>query len=205
DQLLITHRNRSPTRRPQRIKYQKVSNRFRHAQARRCRSRIRELVRKAMPLFKRAHDRRTTLSLHRHHARPLTSDPTQLLHLVECFPHSDQTGTAARGVNNYIGQAPLQLLRELVSKRLLSFDAIGFFQCRDVEPTFLFLSSSDLSAAVSDQAIHQGHVSASLLTLDHVCAWCIARHEDVRLESRTSSIGRQCAGSISGGWNCQFP
>src|SRR5215217_9310730 len=113
-----------------------------------------------MPFFKRTHDWSAALGLHRHHSRPLTSDPTHAFHLVEGFPHSDQTGTAARGVDNYIGQPPLHLLRELVPKRLLSFDAIGFFQCRDVEPPLLFLSPSNFRAAVSNQSIHQGHMSA---------------------------------------------
>src|SRR5205085_5343225 len=127
-----------------------VANRFWHAQAGSRGVRILKFIRETLPGFKRADDWRATRSLDGHHARPRWSDPTHLLHLIEGFPHPNQSGTAAGWINDHVRQMPIELLGQLVTHRLLAFDPIRLFQSRNVEPAFSFFSPPDFGATVSD-------------------------------------------------------
>ena len=77
--------------------------------------------------LERANDWRAAGRLNREHPRPLVADPAELFHLVERFPHCDEAGAAARGIKNYVGQLPMELLGQFVSECLLTLDAIRLF------------------------------------------------------------------------------
>ena len=100
--------------------------------------------------FERANDRRATGSLHREHARPVFPDPAECFHFVERFPHPDETSAAAGRIKNYIGQLPVQLLRQFVTERLFSFDPIRLFERGHVEPPFICFAAADFRGAIGD-------------------------------------------------------
>src|SRR5205085_6514672 len=131
-------------------------------------------------LLERAHDGRAPCGLNRHHARPLTPNPAQRLHLLERLPHADESGASARRVDDPVRQFPFELLGHLVAESLLALDAVRLLQSRNVEPAFGVLATSDLRAAVSYQTVEERDVRSCLLALDDVSARRIFRHEDVR-------------------------
>src|SRR5437660_11181224 len=52
--------------------------------------------------FERTDDWRTTGGLYREHARAFSANPAERLHFTKRFPHSDEPGSAAGGIKNYI-------------------------------------------------------------------------------------------------------
>src|SRR6516165_10262021 len=58
-------------------------------------------------------------SLHCNHPGAFFSQPADLLQLIERLPHSQHSGAAAGGVNDCVGQLPIELLGEFESHGFL--------------------------------------------------------------------------------------
>jgi len=89
------------------------------------------------------------------------------------------------------------LLRDLVAESFLPLDAVGFLECRHLEPTLRLFPPGNLGAAIGDETIHQSYVRASNLAFDHVGARRIAWHEEVGAESGVGAIGGESARGIA--------
>src|SRR6266566_8646620 len=157
--------------------------------------------RRAIAVFKRADDRRTTSGLHTKHARPFFPDPSEGLHFVERFPHSDEAGAATRGIQDHIGKLPVQLLGQFVAEGLLTLDAIRLFKRGHVEPTFSRFAPGNLSAAIVDETVDESNVRSELARLDDVRARSVARHENVRFETGSGGIGCERSAGVAGTGN----
>src|SRR5262249_4002333 len=92
-------------------------------------------------------NRGASFGLDRDHFWTVTTDPTHLPPLIKCFPHPDQAGSTAGGVENRVGKLPAKLFRELIAHCLLSFDPVRLLQRRHVKPSFSLLAFGDYSAA----------------------------------------------------------
>ncbi len=135
------------------------------------------------------------------HLGPLRSDPPQRLHLVECLPHPQQPDPAARRVNDRIRQLPPQLLRDLISHRLLAFHAKWFFQRRDVKPSLGLPALTNHPRAIADQPIDVRDLRSVAFALHAIRHRHVFRHEDMRLDPCRRAICRQCARRIPRGRN----
>jgi hypothetical protein len=71
-------------------------------------------------LFERSYDRRAAFRLYGDHLRPLLTNPAELLHLLEGFPHSDYADAAAGRIQYGIRQLPVELLSGLYFGRILA-------------------------------------------------------------------------------------
>ena len=54
--------------------------------------------------------------------------------LLEGLPHADHAGAAAGGIDDPVGERPVELFAELVGHRLLALDPIRLLQRRDIVP-----------------------------------------------------------------------
>ena len=120
------------------------------------------------------------------------------------FPHTDETGAAAGRIKNHVGQLPSELLSQLVTERLFSFDAIGFFERGHFEPAFAFFAAPDLGAAIGDETVDKCDVRAEFATFDDVRARSVARHENVCFETGARGISGERASRIPGAWNSEL-
>src|SRR5215469_11489849 len=73
-------------------------------------------------------NRRATLCLYGNHFGSLSTDPSQLLHLLEGLPHPDHPDAASGGIDDALWHPPPQLLGYLVAHGLFPFDAEWLFQ-----------------------------------------------------------------------------
>src|SRR5438874_5931494 len=113
--------------------------------------RVRELRGGVFSRFERTNDRRAALGLDREHPWPFLADPTEFLHFIERFPHPDKACSAPGGINNGVGQFPLQLLGQFVTERFLSLDSVWLFERRDIKP--ILFAPPDFSGAIGNQAV----------------------------------------------------
>src|SRR6202042_2671106 len=98
----------------------------------------------------------------------LGTNPPQRFHFFKRLPHAEQTNSTARGINNSLRDSPPQLLSDFVAHGFLAFDAIRFFGCADVEPSFLVPEAfgfqlSDSAGTVADQTVDEGDVRAVVI------------------------------------------
>ena len=63
----------------------------------------------------------------------LGGQPAQGLHFAEGFPDADEAGAAAGGVEQHVGQLPVELFGDFVAHRFLAFEAVRLLEGRDVE------------------------------------------------------------------------
>src|SRR5262249_27858794 len=112
--VLVAYGNRCATRLAHSVQNQEIANCTCYPQTRSIGMRVLLPGRGFFLLLPGAHHWRAASRLYDVHARPLTADPAKLLHLVKCFPHADESGTAARRVNDRIGQSTTELLEHLV-------------------------------------------------------------------------------------------
>src|SRR5207253_769340 len=103
------HTKRAAARFVEDAQDKKIAHCLRNTQTRSTGMCIRELTCMTFPCLKCTHDRRATGGLHRKHARTFFPNPTESLHLIERFPHADETGASASWIKNNIGQLPTQL------------------------------------------------------------------------------------------------
>src|SRR5215468_1772237 len=127
-----------------------------------------ELRRFVPTVIEGADDWRATGCLHAEHSRALRPDPSHLFHFVKGLPHADEARASARRIEDHVRQFPIKLLGQLVSHRLLAFDAIRLLQSRNVEPAFALFAAGHLGAAIGDQAVNQRDARAELLALDPI-------------------------------------
>src|SRR5881227_1241562 len=112
--------------------------------------RVRELRGGVFSRFERTNDRRAALGLDREHPWPFFADPTEFLHFIERFPHPDKAGPATGGINNDVGQFPIQLLGQFVTERFLSLDSVSLLERRDIKP--VVFAPPDLSSTIGNKA-----------------------------------------------------
>ncbi len=74
---------------------------------------------------------------------------------MECLPHADQAGAPSGGIKDDVGQAPLELLRDLDSHGLLPLEPIGLSQGAKVKPPRYFPALLDESRTVRYESIDQ--------------------------------------------------
>src|SRR6266702_7517519 len=84
------------------------------------------------------------------HARQRPAQPTGLAELLKRLPHPDETSATAGRIDDRVGKPPAELLRQLEAERLLSLDAIGLAQRRDVDRTGVVGVQASRDAAVAD-------------------------------------------------------
>src|SRR5205823_7760118 len=164
--------------------------------------RIRELGRGVFSGFERTNDGRAALGLDRKHPWPFFADPTEFLHFIERFPHSNKAGSATGGINNDVGQFPIQLLGQFVTERFLSLDPVWLLERRDIKP--VLFAPPDLSSTIGNKAVDQSDAGTELAAFNDVGSRCVARHEDVGFESGTRGVGGEGAGGVAGTWSNEF-
>ena len=111
-------------------------------------------------------------------------DPAERGHLGERLPHADHAGAAAGGIDDPVGQRPVELLRQLVAHRLLAFDAVRLLERRHVVPAAGLAELGGHLAGVGDQAVDERDLRAVQLALADERRLHVARHEDVRFNAR---------------------
>ena len=90
---------------------------------------------KTQALLERPDDRRAAVGLHGHHPRSsFVGEPAQCLELGERLPHADQSRAASGGIQNHVGEPPIELLGQLEPHRLFSFDAVRLLERGKIEP-----------------------------------------------------------------------
>src|SRR2546430_14694895 len=97
--------NGAAVRLAKRSEHEAIADGARNAQAPRGRARRFPFRSVVQSLIECLDNRRAAVGLNGEHARSLVSDPAEALHLVEGFPHSDQAGAAAGGIEDDVGQA----------------------------------------------------------------------------------------------------
>jgi hypothetical protein len=130
DQLLVRDGDGRPIRFTDRIENEKITDRLGHPQSRRNRRRVLNFLGESFTFFEGANDRRAPGRLNRHHAGTFLPDPSELLHLVERLPHSDQPRPSSRRIHYHVRQRPRGLLGDLVAERLFPFDPVRLAQRR---------------------------------------------------------------------------
>src|SRR5262249_31567777 len=139
---------------------EKVSDRLRHADARRDGVRVLPARRVLLAGFEGAHDGSAARRLYRDHARALFPEKADRLELRERLPHADQAGAAAGRIKHDVRQLPAELLGELEAHGLLALDPVRLLQGRGIEPSDLRLPLRDDTAAIVDQAVDSIDASA---------------------------------------------
>ncbi len=123
-------------------------------------------------------DRRTSSGLHGHHFRALHGiDPAERTHLGKGLPHADHAGAAAGGVDDPVGQRPVELLGQLVAHGLFAFDAIRLLEGGDVVPAQRFPGLRRDASGVGNQSVHQRDVGAVEFTLTNERRLHVLGHE----------------------------
>src|SRR5262245_10368763 len=136
---------------------QKITQRLRHTQTAGDSGRpMPELAEFGVPL-KSTYDGLAAFSLHTYHLRTLFTDPSELLEFVKSLPHANHSHPASRGVKDGIRQCPSELLSSFDPHGLFTFDAVGLFERRDIEPTSGRRAIGHAFAAVGDQIIDESH------------------------------------------------
>ena len=144
----------------QRAEHQPVAQRARHAQSRGDGLGIRPGLDALRAGLERLHDGRAAARLYGIHPRQRSTQPSRLAQLLERLPHPDETGATAGRIDDRVGKLPAKLLRQLEAERLLSLDAIGLAQRRDVDRAGVVGVQASRDAAVADVAVEQHEIRA---------------------------------------------
>ena len=144
-------------------------------------------------------DRGAAGRLHRHHARAGGADPAQRLELGQRLPYADQAGAAAGGIEDRVGHAPPQLLRQLDAHRLLALDAVGLLEGRAVEPAARAGAAGDDRAAVGDGAVDPIEPGAAQADLADHGRRRVVGTEHHRLDAGAAAVGGERGAGVAVG------
>ena len=128
--------------------------------------------------MERLHHRRAPLGLDREEARGRAADPFHADELLVPLRDAHEAGAAAGRIEQHVGHAPVELLGELETHRLLAFEAVGFLQRREIEP---LQQRRDLRHDLprgGDGALDREHMRARDLRLGDRGRRRPARHDD---------------------------
>src|SRR6267143_3500283 len=101
------------------------------------------------------HYRRAAGGLDRDETGKLRAQPADRSQLVERLPHADEADSAARGIDDDVGQAPAELFGELETHRLLPFDAVRLAKRGCVVPAVPCAGRTHDRARVGDRSRHE--------------------------------------------------
>ena len=135
--------------------------------------------------------------------RLVVGQPAERGQLVKGLPHADQPGAAAGGIENHVGQPPIELLGQLQAHRLLAFDPVRLLERRDVEPAQPLLAFAHDLAAVGDQPRHQKRLGAGQVAFVLVDGRRVVGHEDEGLDAGPRGVGRHRPAGVAGRGNRQ--
>ena len=200
DHLLVRYRHGRAAALAQSSQDQEVSNRARHAQA------VGDGV-CALPraggfgaIVEGANNRRASLGLHRHHLRALPGgEPANGFHLGEGLPHADEPRATASGIDDPVGQGPVELFGELVAHRLFALGAARLAEGRDLVPPARLGGLGGHAPGIGDQPVDQRDVGAIQAALVDERLLGVLRDEDFALHARCRGVGRRGVAGISGG------
>ena len=130
--------------------------------------------------------------------RVALGDPADGLHLVEGLPHADQAGAAAGRIDDPVGQAPVELLGQLVAHRLLALDAVRLLQRRDVVPAQRFAAFRGHLAGVGDEPVDQRDRGAVQPALVDERLLRVLRDEHLAGEPGGGGVGRRGVAGVAG-------
>ena len=151
------------------------------------------------------HNGGASARLDRDHLRPLASDPSQLFHLIERFPHSDQARPPTGRIDHHIRQLVVVLFRKFIPHRFLPFKPVRLLQGRYVEP--IRVRGTELVHSfgrVADVPLDEFDVRPTHKRLFDVYFRRVLREKNVRLYAGTRGIGRRGPGSIPGRRNADL-
>ena len=152
----------------------------------------------AFVLFEGANDGSATGGLHSDHAGAFSRfHPAKGFHLFEGFPHANEADAATGGIENGVWIFPSELFDEFVAHGFLAFDAKGFFQGGNIEPTFFVFALGDDATAIGDEAIDQSDVSTVENGFDIIGEGDVFGHEDVGFDLCGGGVGSQGTGGVS--------
>ena len=120
-----------------------------------------------------------------------------MLELFECLPHTDDSDAATGGIKDGVRQLPAELLGGFEAHRLLAFDAIGFFQGRQIEPAFGCFSFHHALRTIADESIDERYMRSKDPGFDEIGNRDIARHEDVGFNTSSGGVCSRCSSRIS--------
>src|SRR5262249_62356156 len=138
----------------QNVEHDEIADGARHAKARSHGMSVLELRRFVPTVIEGADDWRATGGLHAEHSRALRPDSPYLFHFVKGLPHADEARASAGRIEDHVRQFPIELLDQLVSHRLLAFDAIRLLQSRNVEPAFALFTAGHPRPGLRVQGAH---------------------------------------------------
>src|SRR6185369_3165804 len=154
--------------------------------------------------IKRLDDRRASSGLHGNHAWTLRSDPAQLFHFIERFPHADHSNSTARRVDDRVRQRPAHLLGHFVTHRLFALYAKRLFQGGHVEPALGLFAFTDHTSAIGNQTVNQGDLRAIAFTFHAIRHKNIFGHEEICFDVCRRRVGSEGAGRVPGRRRCNF-
>ena len=137
--------------------------------------------------------------LHRHHARTPGADPADGLQFGKRLPHADEPGAAAGRIEDHVGHVPAQLLGQLQAHGLLSLDAVGLLEGRQVVPAHGLGALADDPGAVVDQAVDPVDPGPVIADLPRRDLRRVLGREDEGLHAGTRPIGRRRGARVAGG------
>ena len=105
---------------------------------------------------------------------------------------------APGGVDDHVGHVPAELLRDLVSHRLLALGPVGLLQGRHVEQAALLGGGARRLARVGYQAVDQYDAGAGDLRLHAIGGRHVLRHEDVGLGAGAGGVRGDRAAGVTG-------
>jgi hypothetical protein len=151
------------------------------------------------PFSKCLHDRGAPIRLDHHHARPVCLffiQPAEINHFIERFPHTDEACAASSGINYNIRQSPVQLLCNLVSHSLFTFNPERFLQRGKVKPFFCHLFTH-LACGLGDSSSSQPQVSTIFFRRINKGSRYRLRQENMACDPRSLAIGRGAYACVS--------
>src|SRR5256886_3480458 len=193
----VRHRHGATPALPQRSEHQTIPEGGGNPQPRGDRPWVGPRCASVRPGFEPAHDGRAPRGLHAVQVGRLPLEPAGAGELRERFPHADQSGTAARGVHDRIGQGPPELLGELEAQRFLALDTVRLAQRRHVHGAGLRGVGAGRPAAVADVTVHEHQVAAEAADLAEDRGRRSGRRVHTRREAGARGVGRERYAGVS--------
>ena len=97
----------------------------------------------------------------------------------------------------------MELLRDLIAKRLLPLDPVWFLERGDIEPPFLFLAVHHRRCIV-DKARNEPDIGPVCPAFRDIHHRSVIRHIDVRSQTSRGSVGCQRTAGIASSRHAQF-
>ena len=158
---------------------------------------MRPRTRLVEPLAERVDDRSTPARLRRNETRAFPVEPADGTELVERLPHADETDAAAGRINDHIGHAPSELLGELESHGLLTFDAVRLTKGRGVVPTAVRADLLHDGARIGDRSGDRVDLPAVGRSLAHDDLRRPVGHDDDHADAGACPVRRPCGAGIA--------